>query len=53
MDRKFLEDQFRTVYEAAFGVRPVFTLGHLSNDVLHARTVNTAQALMGGRFRTA
>ena len=53
MDRKFLEDQFRTVYEKAFGVRPVFGLSHLSNGDLVSRTANTARALWGGRFSCA
>jgi len=53
MKRALLEGQFRDVYEAAFGVRPVFNLSYLSDVALTARTANTAHSLLKGQFRLA
>lgn len=38
MQIRFYEVLFRDAYEAVFGVRPVFSLGYLTNDELQIRT---------------
>lgn len=44
------EDDFRDAYEAAHGVRPVFSVDYLSVDELQDRTENLQAADAAGRF---
>ena len=45
-----LKNEFRDVYESALGVRPVFSLDHLTVLELQARTFNLRRAVAAGRF---
>ncbi len=44
------EDDFRDAYEAAFGVRPVFSVDGFSVGELEARTEQIQAAHAAGRF---
>ena len=44
------KNEFRDAYESALGVRPVFSLDHLTVLELQARTLNLRRAQAAGRF---
>ena len=50
IDETAAEAMFRDVYQAVFGTRPVFSVGHLSDDDLQARIENLVAANAAGRF---